>query len=57
MGLPDSMDIVSLWMGVPSNDLYQIQYAPIAYTDWKYVRKVKGTRFVAPTIVNFNRQK
>lgn len=53
IGLPDSMDIVSLWMGVPGNDSTKSNYAPIAYADWKYVSKVKGTRFVAPTIVNF----
>ena len=54
MGIPDSMDIVSLWMGIPSNDPEDPGYAPIAYADWKYVREKKGTRFVAPTIVNFN---
>src|ERR1044072_8961292 len=54
MGLPDSIDIVSLWMGVPSNDSTSKAYAPIAYADWKYVHEKKGTRFVAPTIVNFN---
>lgn len=53
LGLPDSMDIVSLWMGVPGNDSTKPGYAPIAYADWKYVSKVKGTRFVAPVIVNF----
>jgi hypothetical protein len=53
MGLPDSMDIVSLWMGIPSNDSTKPGYAPIAYADWKYVREKKGTRFVCPTIVNF----
>jgi hypothetical protein len=54
MGLPDSMDIVSLWMGIPSNDPDDPGYAPIAYADMKYVQKVKGTKFVVPTIVNFN---
>jgi hypothetical protein len=54
MGLPDSMDIVSLWLGIPSNDNTSKAYAPIAYADWKYVREKKGTRFVSPTIVNFN---
>lgn len=54
MGLPDSMDIVSLWLGIPSNDSTSKAYAPIAYADWKYVREKKGTRFVSPTIVNFN---
>lgn len=54
MGLPDSMDIVSLWMGIPSNDPESPGYAPIAYADMKHVQKVKGTKFVVPTIVNFN---
>lgn len=54
VGLPDSMDIVSLWMGIPGNDSTKPGYAPIAYADWQYVRKTKGTRFLAPTIVNFN---
>ncbi|MBS1567009.1 MAG: hypothetical protein JST39_21685 [Bacteroidetes bacterium] len=54
MGLPDSMDIVSLWMGIPGNDSTKPGYAPIAYADWKYVSKVKGTKFLCPTIVNFN---
>lgn len=37
VGLPDSMDIVSLWMGVPSGDLLEEMYE---------VRRKKGTRFV-----------
>jgi hypothetical protein len=53
IGLPDSMDIVSLWMGIPSNDTASSSYAPIAYADWKYVSRVKGTKFLCPTIVNF----
>jgi len=53
LGLPDSMDIVSLWMGIPSNDPSSPAYAPIAYADLKFVREKKGTRFVVPTIVNF----
>ena len=53
IGLPDSIDLVSLWMGIPSNNPKAKSYAPIAYSDWKYVSKVKGTRFLCPTIVNF----
>lgn len=53
MGLPDSIDFVSLWMGIPSNDTSSSSYAPVAYADWKYVSKVKGTRFLCPVIVNF----
>lgn len=54
IGLPDSIDIVSLWMGIPSNDPRSPGYAPVAYADWKYTRKVKGTRFVATNIVRLN---
>jgi hypothetical protein len=57
MGLPDSMDIVSLWMGIPSNDPKDSSsYGPVAYADWKYVAKTKGTRFVCPVIVKFSGQ-
>jgi hypothetical protein len=54
MGLPDSIDIVSLWMGIPGNDSTKSGYAPVAYSDLKFVREKKGTRFVAPTIVRMN---
>lgn len=54
-GLPDSLDIVSLWMGIPSNDPDDSGYAPVAYEDMHYVRETLGTRFVVPTIVRMNR--
>jgi hypothetical protein len=55
MGLPDSMDIVSLWMGIPGNDPGDPEsYGPVAYADMHFVRDVKGTRFVAPTIVRMD---
>lgn len=56
LGLPDSMDIVSLWMGIPSNDSTDVQndYGPLAYADLRYVREKKGTRFVVPTITRMN---
>ncbi|HUC81200.1 MAG TPA: glycoside hydrolase family 18, partial [Flavisolibacter sp.] len=54
MGLPDSMDIVSLWMGIPGNDPAKPGYAPVAYADMKHVQEKKGTRFVVPTIVRMN---
>jgi hypothetical protein len=41
MGLPDSMDIVSLWMGIPGNDSTKSGYAPIAYADMRNVRSAK----------------
>lgn len=54
VGLPDSMDIVSLWMGIPSNDPNDDGYAPIAFADLWYVKEKKGTRFVVPTITRMN---
>jgi hypothetical protein len=55
IGLPDSMDIVSLWSGLPSNDPKAgDSYGPVAYADLHEVRKTKGTRFVAPTIVRMD---
>ncbi len=53
-GLPDSLDICSLWMGIPSNDPTLRSYAPIAYADMRYAQETLGTRFVAPTIIRFN---
>ncbi|MCH4147695.1 MAG: glycoside hydrolase family 18 [Prevotella sp.] len=41
VGLPDSIDIVNLWMGVPTADTH-----PIAYKDMIETREKKGTRFV-----------
>jgi hypothetical protein len=54
IGLPDSLDICSLWMGIPSNDPESEDYAPVAYADMIYVREKLGTRFVAPTITRMN---
>jgi hypothetical protein len=54
MGLPDSMDIVSLWMGIPGKDSSKSGYAPVAYQDMWYVHDNKGTRFVAPTITRMD---
>ncbi|MDR1680220.1 MAG: glycoside hydrolase family 18 [Prevotellaceae bacterium] len=56
IGLPDSVDIISFWMGIPSNDPNDPGYAPIAYADWKFVREKKGTRFVATTITRMNKE-
>ena len=41
MGLPDSIDIVNLWMGIPTPETH-----PVAYSDMKYVQEKLGTRFV-----------
>lgn len=55
LGLPDSIDIVSLWSGLPGNDPNDPDtYGPVAYADLHYVRETKGTRFVAPTIVRMD---
>ncbi|TJZ60647.1 hypothetical protein FAZ15_11685 [Sphingobacterium olei] len=54
-GIPDSLDICSLWGGIPSNDPNSHLYAPVAYADLQYVRENLGTRFVVPTIVRMNK--
>jgi len=41
LGLPDSLDIVNLWMGIPTPETH-----PIAYQDMVYCQDVLGTRFV-----------
>lgn len=41
MGLPDSIDIVNLWMGIPTPETH-----PLAYEDMVYCQRVKGIRFV-----------
>lgn len=45
-GLPDSLDIVNLWMGYPSPNPESESYAPVAYADMKYMQKNLGTRFI-----------
>lgn len=53
ISLPDSMDVVNLWMGVPmgtETDAYSTDgydYAPQAYADMQYCREKKGIKFVA----------
>lgn len=56
IGIPDSLDIVSLWGGIPSNDPNSSDYAPVAYKDMQYVREIKGTKFLDVTIVRFNKE-
>lgn len=53
LGLPDSLDICSLWGGIPSDDSTHVDthYLPDVYREMKYVQKVKGTRLVVPTII------
>lgn len=53
LGLPDSLDICSLWGGIPSDDSTHVDthYLPKVYREMKYVQEVKGTRLVVPTII------
>jgi len=53
LGLPDSLDICSLWSGIPSlkqNDSLT-SYNPVAYNEMRYVRQMKGIKMVVPTII------
>jgi hypothetical protein len=53
MGLPDSIDIISLWGGIPTMKQDSTNsYNPIAYTEMRYVQKVKGTRMLAVKIIH-----
>lgn len=53
LGLPDSLDICSLWGGIPSDDSTHVDthYLPDVYREMKYVQEVKGTKLVVPTII------
>lgn len=53
LGLPDSLDICSLWGGIPSDDSTHVDthYLPAVYREMKYVQEVKGTKLVVPTII------
>ncbi len=42
MGIPDSADIINLWMGIPTED-----WQPLALEDMRFCQKMKGTRFVS----------
>lgn len=59
LGLPDSIDIVSLWGGIPSlkqNDSLA-SYNPTAYNEMRYVRETKGIKMLAVKIVRMQEQK
>ena len=43
LGLPDSLDICSLWGGLPSDEK--------TWEELRFVQKVKGTKMVCPTII------
>jgi hypothetical protein len=53
MGLPDSLDICSLWGGIPTLSTKDtLAFCDtVAYNEMWYVRKVKGTKMVVPTII------
>lgn len=53
LGLPDSLDICSLWGGIPSDDSTHVDthYLPEVYREMKYIQEVKGTRLVVPSII------
>lgn len=54
LGLPDSLDICSLWGGIPSDDSTHVDthYLPEVYREMKYIQEVKGTKLVVPTIIH-----
>lgn len=63
-GLPDSMDIVSLWSSIPSinpeyieTSDYNERYLPTAFDEMHYIRKVKGTKVVMCTICRIGNTK
>lgn len=43
-GLPDSVDIVNTWLGIPTKEEH-----PVAYDDMKFCQEKLGTRFVVHT--------
>jgi hypothetical protein len=56
LGLPDSLDICSLWGGIPTNDstLADAHYLPEVYKEMKFVQETKGTKMVVPTIIRIH---
>lgn len=52
-GLPDSIDIVSLWGGIPSDveGRESTKYLPEVAKEMRYIQQVKGVKLVVPTIV------
>lgn len=53
LGLPDSLDICSLWGGIPTQDstLADAHYLPMVEEEMRFVQQTKGTKLVVPTIV------
>lgn len=59
IGLPDSIDIISLWGGIPSlkqNDSLTT-YNPTAYEEMRFVREKKGTRMLAVKIIRMQAER
>src|ERR1044072_3539365 len=54
-GLPDSMDICSLWPGIPSMDTASNNYNPIAYDEMRKAKSIRGIKMVVPTIVDIKK--
>lgn len=53
LGLPDSLDICSLWGGIPTDveGREQTHYLPEVYKEMKFVQQTKGTKLVVPAII------
>lgn len=51
--LPDSLDICSLWQGIPTDDSTKLEglYMPEKAHEMQFCQKVKGTKMVWPKIV------
>jgi hypothetical protein len=52
LGIPDSIDIISLWGGIPTPD-----NNPTAYKEMRYVREVKGMKMLAVKIIRMQAEK
>lgn len=57
-GLPDSIDIISLWGGIPSlkKDDSLASYNPTAYNEMREVMKTKGTKMLAVKIIRMEEE-
>lgn len=56
--LPDSIDIISLWGGIPSMKMDDslTQYNPVAYEEMRFVQKVKGTKMLSVHITRMEQE-
>lgn len=60
VGLPDSLDIVDLWMGIPCGSPeieelgYGLEYCPVTHADMKYCQKNLATKFVSHEDMSHN---